>query len=101
METDSFIQALRRFIARRGNIRILRWDSGSNFVGAQRELAKAFQEMDHQKIQHFLENLGSAYITWHRNRPAASHMGGSLGEANSFSTKYSDVIIGDTWKELK
>ena len=76
MDTDSFIQALRRFIARRGNIRILRCDNGSNFVGAQRELAKAFQEMDHQKIQHFLENLGSDYITWHRNPPAASHMGG-------------------------
>ena len=76
MDTDSFIQALRRFIARRGNIRILRCDNGSNFVGAQRELAKAFQEMDHQKIQHFLENLGSDYIIWHRNPPAASHMGG-------------------------
>ena len=76
MDTDSFIQALRRFIARRGNRRILRCDNGSNFVGAQRELAKAFQEMDHQKIQHFLENLGSDYITWHRNPPAASHIGG-------------------------
>ena len=76
MDTDSFIQALRRFIARRGNIRILHCINGSNFVGTQRELAKAFQEMDHQKIQHFLENLGSDYIIWHRNPPAASHMGG-------------------------
>ena len=47
MDTDSFIQALRQFIAKRGNIRILRCDNGSNFVGTQRELAKAFQEMDH------------------------------------------------------
>ena len=47
MDTDSFIQALRQFIARRGNIRILHCDIGSNFVGTQRELAKAFQEMDH------------------------------------------------------
>ena len=76
MDTDSFIQALRQFIARRGNIRILRCDNGSNFVGTQRELAKAFQEMDHQKIQHFLENLGSDYIIWHGNPPTASHMGG-------------------------
>ena len=76
MDTDSFIQALRQFIAKRGNIRILRCDNGSNFVGTQRELAKAFQEMDHQKIQHFLENLGSDYIIWHRNPPAASHMEG-------------------------
>ena len=68
--------ALRRFIARRGNIRILPCDNGSNFVGALRELAKAFQEMEHQNIQHSLENLGSDYITWHRNPPSASHIGG-------------------------
>ena len=32
--------------------------------------------MDHQNIRHFLENLGSDYIIWHRNPPKASHMGG-------------------------
>ena len=31
--------------------------------------------MDHQKTSHFQENLGSDYITWHRNPPATSHMG--------------------------
>ena len=62
MDTDSFIQALRQLIARKGNIRILHCNNGSNFVGTQRELGKAFQEMDHQKIQHFLENLDSDYI---------------------------------------
>ena len=76
MDTDSFIQTLRQFIARRGNIIILHCDNESNFVGTQRELAQAFQEIDHQKIQHFLENLGSDYITWHRNPSAASHVGG-------------------------
>ena len=75
MDTDSFIQALRRFIARIGNIRILCCNNGSNFVEAQRELAKVFQEMEHQKSQYFLENIGSDYITWHRNPPSASHMG--------------------------
>ena len=33
IDTDSFIQALRRFIARRGNMRMLRPDNGTNFVG--------------------------------------------------------------------
>ena len=46
MDTDSFIQALRMFIARRGNMKMLRSDNGSNFVGAQTELSKASQEMD-------------------------------------------------------
>ena len=38
METDSLIQPLRRFIARRGNIRLIRCDNGTNFVGAKSEL---------------------------------------------------------------
>ena len=76
MDTDSFIQALLRFIARRGNIRVLRGGNGSNFVGAQKELGNAFKEMDHQKIQYFLQNIGADYIIWHRNPPGSSHMGG-------------------------
>ena len=38
LETDSFMQALRRFVVRRGNMRVLRGDNVSNFVGAQKEL---------------------------------------------------------------
>ena len=37
MDTDSFTLELRRFIGRRGNIRTIRCDNGSNFVGAQRQ----------------------------------------------------------------
>ena len=74
MDTDYFIQILRRFIARRGNIRVLRNDNGSNFVGAQKELGNAFKEMDHQKIQYLLRNTGSEYIAWHRKPPASSYM---------------------------
>ena len=64
LETDSFIQALRRFVARRGNIRVLRSKNGSNFVGAQKELGKAYKEMDDQKIEFFLQNIGADYINW-------------------------------------
>ena len=56
-ETDSFIQALHRFVAQRGNIRVLCGDSGSNFVGAQKELEKACNEMDHQKIDSSFRTL--------------------------------------------
>ena len=54
MDTDSFILALRRFIARRGNIRSIRWDNGSNFVGAENKLEKCMNEMDNKKIGDFL-----------------------------------------------
>ena len=56
LATDSFILALRRFIARRDNVRSIRCDNGSNFVGAESELAKSFEEMDHRQIKHFMLN---------------------------------------------
>ena len=76
LDTDSFIQALRRLIARRGNVRQIRSDNGSNFVGAEQELLKTFSEMDHNKIENFLQDHGGDWITWKRNPPAANHMGG-------------------------
>ena len=76
METDSFILALRRFIARRGNVRSITSDNGTNFVGAHNELKKAFSEMNHQQIQHFLANTGADWLIWSRNVLAANHMGG-------------------------
>ena len=48
LETDSFINALRRFIARRGPVREIRSDNGTYFVGAEREL---FQALNHDDIQ--------------------------------------------------
>ena len=41
LETDSFIQALRRFICRRGPVREIRCDRRKNFIGAEAELKKA------------------------------------------------------------
>ena len=46
MTTDSFLNALRRFISRRGKVRQLRSDQGSNFVGAKNELANAVKGID-------------------------------------------------------
>ena len=40
--TDVFIQALQRFVSRRGNVRVFRTDNGKNSVGASAELNKAF-----------------------------------------------------------
>ena len=45
METDSFIQALRRFVCRRGAARSIHSDRGTNFVGAENELERAFEEV--------------------------------------------------------
>lgn len=76
LETDSFIMALRRFISRRGDVRRLRSDNGTNFVGASAELKKAVKEMDQQKIAEFLLRNNTDWIGWDFNTPTASHMGG-------------------------
>jgi len=73
LETSSFLDALHRFIARRGTPRILRSDNGTNFVGAERELRESLERLDQEKIRGIIATEG---IRWVFNPPAASHMGG-------------------------
>ena len=75
LEADSFIQSLRRFIARRGSIRTLWSDNGTNFVGAEKELWKACFEQN-SKVKDFLGLKGADWIVWKKNPPNASHFGG-------------------------
>lgn len=80
MSTDSFIQALRRFISRRGAVRVMRSDNGGNFVGVENEMKEAWKEMDHSKISDFLAEKNCDWvdwIEWQKIAPAASHMGGA------------------------
>ena len=51
LETDSFINTLRRFICRRGPVREIPCYRGTNFIGAKAELKKPIEEMDDQKIK--------------------------------------------------
>lgn len=75
LETDTFINAIRRFIDRRGPIRLLRCDNGTNFVGTDNEFRKAMNDMGSEKIKSFLlEN--QCDIEWKYNTPASSHHGG-------------------------
>ena len=53
LDTDSFINALRRFIARRGQVRTLRSDNGTNFVGAERELREMIQGWNTDRLREF------------------------------------------------
>lgn len=76
LETDSFLNALRRFIGRGGPIRQLRSDQGTNFVGARTELAQSLTEMDQEKIKTKLLEEQCDWFTSRMNVSAASHMGG-------------------------
>lgn len=73
LDTDSFINALRRFTARRGQVLELRSDNGTNFVGAERELREAMESWNHTLINNTLLQKG---INWVFNPPTGSHHGG-------------------------
>jgi hypothetical protein len=73
MDTDSFINSLRRFIARRGKPELIRSDNGTNFTAGNKELKQAIKEWNEDKIHEFLLQRS---ITWKFNPPTASHQGG-------------------------
>ena len=73
LNTDSFLNALRRFMNRRGAPTAIFSDNGSNFVAGERELREGVRNFSQEKIQRYLHQIE---IEWHFNPPLASHMGG-------------------------
>ena len=78
LDTSAFINALRRFLSRRGLVKVFYSDNGTNFVGAVNELKRAFSELDPDGIQKWSATKG---IDWRFNPPSASHMGGAWERA--------------------
>lgn len=76
MSTDAFLNAYRRFICRRGPVRRLYCDNGTNFVGGQGALKLAMKEMDENRIKTDLLKDNCDWIDFEFNVPQASHMGG-------------------------
>ena len=77
LSTDSLINALRRFITRRGMVRSIRCDNDTNFVGAENEFSLAFLEIDQGKVNDFLSLNNCDWVMWKWNTASASHMGGA------------------------
>ncbi|XP_076382768.1 uncharacterized protein LOC143260628 [Megalopta genalis] len=77
LTTDSFLNGLRRFTARRGMCRVIHSDNGTNFIGARNEL---------RDLGHFLASpahndkvkgaLAQNKIQWQLIPPRAPHFGG-------------------------
>ena len=73
LTTDSFINALRRFLSRRGNVKSMTSDNGTNLVGGNTELKVAIQGWNQAAIGSWMIQSG---IEWQFNPPHASHFGG-------------------------
>ncbi|XP_055543002.1 uncharacterized protein LOC129728580 [Wyeomyia smithii] len=88
LSTERFLQALRRFFARRGRSSDIYSDNGTNFVGARNQLRELFALLkDPQHQQAVARECSANGIHWHFNPPGAPHFGG-LWEAAVRSAKY-------------
>ena len=76
LDTSSFLNACRRFIGRRGPVRHLRSDQGTNFVGCKNELREALSEINQEVIKLKLLEESCDWIDFRMNVPHVSHMGG-------------------------
>ena len=73
LSTDDFLMVLRQFINRHGSPDEIYSDNGTNFVGADCELADALAEWNQVQIDRHLQQKG---ITWVFQSPSAPYMGG-------------------------
>lgn len=73
LDTSSFINVLRRFIARRGRPRLMRSDNGTNLVGGNAELKRSIKEWNQSQI---IQTMQQHDIEWIFHPPSASHFGG-------------------------
>ena len=74
LDTNACLHAIRRFIARRGQVREMYSDNGTNFRSADSEMRKLIKQWNTNKIEKHLLQRG---VQWHFNPPAGSHHGGS------------------------
>ena len=76
LETDDFMLVLIRFPNRRGHVKEIRSDNGTNFVGAEREIRESLHRMNHRKLENDLMQSGCKGVFHHpRSIPYVWRMG--------------------------
>lgn len=90
MDTSCFINALRRFVAIRGDVKLYRSDCGTNFVSACRELKIGKKGCLNDKINAHLKDSGSQ---WQFNPPHASHMAGAWERMIGITRRILDSML--------
>ncbi len=84
LSTDVFLNALRCFIAIRGNVSQLHSDQGTNFIGAKGEFLELMKGMDRERVK----ELGCTFVM---NPPTSSHIGWCLGETDPDCKECTDI----------
>ncbi|XP_065088428.1 uncharacterized protein LOC135709910 [Ochlerotatus camptorhynchus] len=92
LSTPKFLQALRRFVSRRGLCSDLHSDNGRNFVGANNELRDLVRNKEHRNA--IAQECNLQGIRWHFNPPRASHFGGLWEAAIKSAQKHFVRVLG-------
>ena len=83
--TDNFILVLRGFISRRGYPKNIFSDNGTNFTGAQRELAKSLKCLDQDRTK---KELTTQKINWNFSPPEMCYGSCSINNKETFKYHY-------------
>jgi hypothetical protein len=94
LSTQSFLNAFKRFIARRGPCLNLYSDCGTNFIGAKAHLDALYKLLASNEFNDSLRHeLLEQRINWKMNSPAAPHFGGLWeGNVKSFKTHIYKIV---------
>ena len=92
LSSAAFINALRRFVAIRGKVKILRSDRGTNFVGSTDDLKIDAINVEDTSVKSHLYNSGTV---WKFNPPHSSHMGGVWERMIGITRRILDATLSD------
>ncbi|KAK3716441.1 hypothetical protein QZH41_007049 [Actinostola sp. cb2023] len=100
LETDTFIQALHRFISVRGRPKEIWSDNSTNFCGVERELRRSVRDLDEEVIKKDLHSQEVEWYScpipkWRFQPPTASHMSGVWERLIRSVRKSMKAVIGD------
>ncbi|XP_062712488.1 uncharacterized protein LOC134289857 [Aedes albopictus] len=96
LSTPAFLNALRRFIARRGCPTHIHSDNGKNFEGARNALHELYQMLQREKASGFIAtHCSSQGIQWHMTPPKAPHFGGLWEAAVKVAKKHMYRQLGN------
>lgn len=93
ISSSSFINGLRRFVAIRGSVKIIRSDRGTNFIGAANTLNLNCMNTEDTTSKSYLEEKGITKGIF--NTPHSSHMGGVWERMIRTARRISDALLLD------
>ena len=91
LDVDSFLLALRRLISRRGKMKEVFSDNGTNFRAGNRELRAALRQWNLSKIE---DKLTQDNIQWHFLPPSSPHFGGAWERLVRSTKRAMEAVLG-------